>query len=579
MQPKRKGLPRRNWILAGSAALIALVIGIGVGYVGSDLAAPPPTPSAPSPTATPLDAITNTAQVPASAADTCADQPIFSVQGFEYGTAPGTINPSPLGFEDEDTESGAPERDDSLPPLPTYEPTYELDGWDGAMDEAMEAAAMSDEPMTAMPMGGAGGGGGDMTAASGAPALGDSASDSAEAPIVPTSVASMRAETTSDEPAPPIMPSAAVADADTLAQRAVAPLRAGEIDDNAAWDIYQTYRRNFFAMYGAIDVHDVDVDGRQVIRVTDSAGLPVLGACVEIYQNDLRIAQARTYATGQTLFFPHAYDDTVRYNDQFRVVVSKGAATAEAMLNREAVGGVTHLTLAVDDPRMPQLDVLFLLDATGSMSDEIRQLQDNILAISAQIAALPNEIDTRYGLVAYRDRGDEYVTQLHDFTDDVSAFQMALNSVVANGGGDTPESLNQAFYEGLTALNWREGETVKLVFLVADAPPHLDYPDDVSYAETMRYALARGIKVHPIASGGLDNQGEFILRQIAQHTMGKFIFLTYESGTGGAAGDVRTDLDVGDPEDEQGAGDYSVSQLDDLVLRLITDELAALRGE
>jgi hypothetical protein len=222
---------------------------------------------------------------------------------------------------------------------------------------------------------------------------------------------------------------------------------------------------------------------------------------------------------------------------------------------------------------------MFLIDATGSMSDEIQQLQDNILDISRQIDALPGNVDVRYGLVAYRDFDDAYVTRVHDFMPDVRQFQQVLLQLQADGGGDYPEALNEGLNEALNNVAWREENTVKLVFLVADAPPHIDYNNGLDYSLMMFDSLAKCIKIHPIASSGLQPEGEFILRQIAQVTMGHFIFLTYDDGTPGTPGDERPDLEVGTPEDEQGIGDYSVSQLDEMVLRLITDELAALRGE
>jgi hypothetical protein len=103
---------------------------------------------------------------------------------------------------------------------------------------------------------------------------------------------------------------------------------------------------------------------------------------------------------------------------------------------------------------------------------------------------------------------------------------------------------------------------VQLIFLVADAPPHLDYAQDYDYADDMVKAAELGIKVFPIASSGLDDQGEYIFRQIALFTQGKFIFLTY--GPGGQPGDSTTHQ----------VDDYTVQKLDDLVVRLVEEELA-----
>ena len=158
----------------------------------------------------------------------------------------------------------------------------------------------------------------------------------------------------------------------------------------------------------------------------------------------------------------------------------------------------------------------------------------------------------------------------------VGQFQTELNRVVAGGGGDTPEELDTGLNRALNSLSWRkDGDTIKLIFLVADAPPHFERYPTYNYSHMSQDALARGIKIHTLASSGLQPDGEYILRQIAQITMGNFIFLTYDDGGAGTVGEDRPDLVVGDPEDEQGVGNYSVEQLDELVLRLITDELEA----
>jgi hypothetical protein len=398
-------------------------------------------------------------------------------------------------------------------------------------------------------------------------------------PIVPTSVASMDGydadESTVEEPVTDgivdLERDGAVAN-----QVALQPLRAGEIDDNADWDVYQEYRNNYFRQYSPFSVNDRDVTDRQTIRVIDANGLPVLGACVQVYHGTSLITQNRTYATGLTMFFPNLLDNT-RYVDTFSVIVSKNDVVEQVTLDRNAIGDTLTVELSINQQPTLQMDVMFLLDATGSMSDEIMQLQENILAISEQIDEL--NVDARYGLVSYRDFGDEYITRVDDFTTNIDTFQNSLRAVVAGGGGDTPEALNEGLNDALNSVAWRDENTVKLVFLVADAAPHLDYNNGLDYSVLMLDALSRGIKIHPIASSGLTPDGEYILRQIGQVTMGHFIFLTYEGSQPGTSGDDRTDLEVGTPEDEQGVGDYSVAQLDELVLRLITDELAALRGE
>jgi Mg-chelatase subunit ChlD len=350
------------------------------------------------------------------------------------------------------------------------------------------------------------------------------------------------------------------------------PLRAGEVDDNAQWDDYLLYRRQ----YQGLPVHDRDVSERYIVEVKDGQGQPMLGATVRFFiagqQQGQEIYEARTYANGQILFHPLALNVPLEQVDHFLVQVEKDNLREEFTLSRFNAQASTSFserwTVTLDTQRQSErinLDVLFLIDATGSMADEIAKIQDTIFDVAAQIDALPGQPDVRYGMVTYRDRGDAFVTKTFDFTPEVQDFSGSLSTVSADGGGDTPESLNEALHQAVNGVEWRGGETVQLIFLVADAPPHLDYPQDYDYAVEMDNAARRGIKIFPIASSGLDDQGEYIYRQLAQYTQGRFIFLTYAGPTNsGAPGDVTT----------HHVDDYSVENLDDLLVRLVEEELA-----
>lgn len=358
----------------------------------------------------------------------------------------------------------------------------------------------------------------------------------------------------------------------TLEVQQAQSLRAGEVDDNARWDDYLLYRRQ----YQGPAIHDRDVSERYIVEVKDGQDRPVLGATVRFFiagqQQGRSLYEARTYANGQVLFHPLALSVPLEQVDRFLVQVEKDTLREEFTLTRLNAQASTSFserwTVTLDSRRQFErinLDVLFLVDATGSMSDEIAKIQDTIFDVSARIDALPGQPDVRYGMVTYRDRGDAFVTKTFDFTPDVQDFSASLSTVSADGGGDTPESLNEALHQAVNGVEWRSGETVQLVFLVADAPPHLDYPQDYDYVVEMDNAARQGIKIFPIASSGLDDQGEYIFRQLAQYTQGRFIFLTYAGPTNsGAPGEVTT----------HHVDDYSVANLDDLLVGLVEEELA-----
>ncbi len=338
-------------------------------------------------------------------------------------------------------------------------------------------------------------------------------------------------------------------------------LTAGEVDDNAQWDDYLLFLR----AYQGAAVLRVDVSECHQIWVEDSQGLPVVGREVQISAVGQVVATLRTHSDGRVYFFPKAYPVQA---DAYQVTVTTQSGTESFAILAGGSQREWFVTLPESAARETavNLDILFLIDATGSMADEINQLKENIRAISAQIDALPSQPDVRFGMVAYRDRGDAFLTQVTDFTPDVAEFAAVLAQLTADGGGDYPEDLNQAFSEAIHEPEWRVTETVSLIFLVADAPPHLDYGQQNHYAAEMAQAAARGIKVYPIASSGLDSQGEYIFRQIAQFTGGRFIFLTYGVEGPGSSG-TETSFNV---------SDYTVASLDALVVRIVEEELAHL---
>jgi uncharacterized protein YegL len=344
-----------------------------------------------------------------------------------------------------------------------------------------------------------------------------------------------------------------------------APLRAGVIDDNAQWDDYLLYRNNTL-QEGLLIFNDVNITDRHIIRVADQNGWPVVGATIRVQSNGTTVQTMRTTSNGSALFFPNAAGATMA--DSYDLLINKDGQALRSTIQTDGGQRDWWVQFGAELRAPANLDVLFLIDTTGSMGDEIAELQANIARIADAVSQLESAPSVRYGMVTYKDRGDEYVVCRYAFTDDVSTFQSDLSQISAGGGGDTPESLNEGLHNAVQQVEWRLGNTVSLVFLVADAAPQLNYPNDYNYAEEMQQAAQRGIKVYPIASSGLEPQGEYILRQIAQYTGGKFIFLTYDGGTPGTPGDERPDLSAGaDPSN------FTVSALDDLVLQLITDEL------
>ncbi len=348
------------------------------------------------------------------------------------------------------------------------------------------------------------------------------------------------------------------------------PVTAGVVDDNVRWQEYLDYRQRHTDVYA----HPIDVRDRILIDVTDEQSISVHDARVEVLQGGHTVFVGRTDASGRLLFHPRAVGSghpqaNHQQANAYRVIVTKGQSASNQLFDRQT-GNQWTLTLdSAPAIAETQLDLLFLMDATGSMGDEIAKLKASMADVADEIARLPEQPDVRYGLVSYRDLGDSYVVQQSDFTADLGRFQRSLSKLRADGGGDEPESLNEALNTAVHGMNWRSQDTVRMVVLVADAPPHLDYDwQPFSYETDVVEAVRRGIKLFPVGASGLSVDGEYIFRQMAQFTGGKFVFLTYADGSNPKSGPgVETDHDV---------ANYSVETLDKLIVQLVQEELAQL---
>lgn len=150
----------------------------------------------------------------------------------------------------------------------------------------------------------------------------------------------------------------------------------------------------------------------------------------------------------------------------------------------------------------PKIEVVFVLDTTGSMSGLIQAAKEKIWSIASTMASAQNSPDIKMGLVAYRDRGDAYITKTTPLSTDLDSMYSTLMDYRARGGGDGPESVNKGLYDAVHKMLWsHDKNTYKVIFLIGDAPAHMDYQDDVKYPTTIAKALKKGIVINAIQSG------------------------------------------------------------------------------
>ena len=188
---------------------------------------------------------------------------------------------------------------------------------------------------------------------------------------------------------------------------------------------------------------------------------------------------------------------------------------------------VPAILLMLAAANVPRIDVAFALDTTGSMGDEIDVVKEKIVEIARNISAGQPRPDVRFGIVAYRDRGDVYVTKAFPFSREIGDVQKALRSLDANGGGDEPESVAEGLYATVHELQWDFSKgTARMIFLIGDAGPH-EYPDGKDWRKVTSEAAEKGITISVIACSGLNPQGERVFQKIAKMADGQFMHLTY----------------------------------------------------
>ena len=298
-------------------------------------------------------------------------------------------------------------------------------------------------------------------------------------------------------------------------------LKAGFVDDNKQYNYFIEFLKKYA---GEAPHYAINVNERIIIRVLDSSNKPLPNATVKIWGDGSEIFTGKSYADGSVTFFPSEYGaKTSRYT-------LKAEYNQSVLSSEFSRDGKREMDLKMNIRRQEftavPLDILFIFDTTGSMGEEIARLKTTIEIIHLNLTALSSKPKVRFGMVLYKDKLDSYITKMIPFTEDLDKFRESLNEVEASGGGDYPEDLQSALQDAVTNMRWNSGG-IRLAFIITDAPAHLDYGQTYNYKNAAEDARKNAIKIFSVGTGGLNLAGEYVLRQVAQYTQGKYIFLTY----------------------------------------------------
>ncbi len=333
-------------------------------------------------------------------------------------------------------------------------------------------------------------------------------------------------------------------------------ITAGEVNDFNKWKMWEDYGETQFKsmsqFWGMFTSH------RYSVQLTDKRFNAIVNERVYLINrsNGDTVWSACTDNTGKAeLWGGFIKKDST--NTDFYISNSSGKT-----VNRltEFANGVNLMVIDRSCNVNNEVDIAFVVDATGSMGDEIEFLKLELEDVIRNTMEKYKSLSLRAASVFYRDKGDEYVTKNVDFNEDLLKTINFIKLQSAGGGGDYPEAVDDALDNALNKLQWNANARTRLLFLVLDAPPHNEAKERIQHLTVK--AASMGIRIIPVACSGTDKSTEFLLRSMALATNGTYAFLTNHSGIGNTHIEPTTDK-------------YEVELLGNLLQRVIGQYLVA----
>lgn len=334
-------------------------------------------------------------------------------------------------------------------------------------------------------------------------------------------------------------------------------LTAGEINDFSKWKLWQDISTTSLNSYQTL--WNIAPKGRYTVELHTPSGIPLADALVKLKKRDGHVLfQARTDNTGKAeLWLTIKFENPEIPGGLYMEVVYNGK-TSRINDVKQFEETVNHQVLNVSCEQSENVDVAFVVDATGSMGDELSYLQAELNDIMFQSKKISDQLNFRFANVFYRDAGanEIYLTKSMDFSRILSESVSYINEQSAGGGGDYEEAVEVALDSAINQLSWSESARTRVLFLILDAPPHKTDPVRTKMEQLIRQAAEKGIRIVPIGASGIDKSTEYLMRCLALGTNGTYTFLTDHSGIGEKHMEPTTDK-------------YDVETLNKLMVRIL----------
>ena len=334
-------------------------------------------------------------------------------------------------------------------------------------------------------------------------------------------------------------------------------LTAGEWSDLGDWKFWAKLLNNN-NYYDKTEYWKFFPKSLVAVKVVDADSNAIANVPVELMDGETVEFAAKTDNSGLAYCWVNLFDGVREENAENFSLKINGIAIDTTLTLTGIKDTALNLNVIVNKEikhAEATADIAFIVDATGSMTDEIAFLISDLDYIIGH-AASSKKVALRTAALFYRDEDDEYLTIHNDFSDDVEVTQRFVSQQNADGGGDYPEAVHTALEKSLQNLSWNESARARIAFLILDAPAHHNENVLASLQKSVALFAKNGIKIIPVAASGVDKDTEFMLRFFDLVTGGTYVFLTDDSG-------------IGNSHIEASVGDYEVEYLADLMVRLI----------
>lgn len=332
-------------------------------------------------------------------------------------------------------------------------------------------------------------------------------------------------------------------------------LTAGEVNDFTKWlfwndEILEKTHKEF------IDIWKIKPKERYMVQVVNKNNMPLVDATLRLLDKEKNIVwESRSDNTGKAELWVNFFTNEQNGNKFSIECEYKGVKESLSKI-KQFDQGINRIELEVDCSNLYATDILFIVDATGSMGDEIGYLQAELTDVVKRVKEAQPNLDINMGSVFYRDHGDEYLTCSSAFSSEVSKTVDFMNEQSANGGGDEPEAVDEALMVAVDSMGWRDEALSRIAFLVLDAPCHDDSVSLARMNKSIKAAAKKGIRLVPVVCSGMGMNGEYLLRSMALATNGTTLFLTDDSGIGNTHLKPTTDK-------------LEVEMLNDMLVRIV----------